>query len=144
MSDQSPPSEHDQLGWLMGEVDRLRAELEQARKERDELRASHNRPALDHTRIAHERSEYWDALERIEAAYVEALRAELEKARKQIVTLETQLCASSDDRVRYRDALERTYMALGGWEVFRPVRNTSEMSDVLNWLRDALAGKGQT
>ncbi len=25
MSGQSPPSEHDQLGWLMGEVDRLRA-----------------------------------------------------------------------------------------------------------------------
>ncbi len=39
VSDQSPPSEHDQLGWLMGEVDRLRAELEQARGQSEQLAA---------------------------------------------------------------------------------------------------------
>ncbi len=41
MSDQTPPSEHDQLGWLMGEVDRLEAELEQARAEIDTVRDSY-------------------------------------------------------------------------------------------------------
>ena len=30
MSDQAPPSEHDQLVWLAAEVDRLRAELQSA------------------------------------------------------------------------------------------------------------------
>ncbi len=78
---QSPPSEHDQLGWLMGEVDRLEAELEQARKERASMNV-----ALDAT------------VRRAESA-----EAELKQERE-----DAQTCPHSNcDAQRWREALEQ-------------------------------------
>ncbi len=137
MSDQSPPSEPDQLGWLMGEVDRLRAELEQERE------ARHAAESLNAGRVVEAR-ENW-------SARVDALEAELEQARKERDDAKANASYNAlryTKEQRYRDALER----LGSRQAFGSALDldhstrkaiVAELLARIYFARDALAGEGQ-
>ncbi len=88
VSDQSPPSEHDQLGWLMGEVDRVRAELEQARKAAEAEAQLANEYHAELEQARKERDEFFEEARTYWALVLEA-KSVVEKAQ------------------RYRDALVR-------------------------------------
>ncbi len=85
MSGQSPPSEHDQLGWLMGEVDRLRAEIEQQARSFEEERNLYQRLHRDARAELEQARKEVDAALAMREQYEEkfdGLEAELEQARK--------------------------------------------------------------
>ncbi len=109
VSDQSPPSEHDQLGWLMGEVDRVRAELEQARKAAEAEAQLANEY---HAELEQARKERGDLAIALDATVRRAENAEAERDeailwRERESDSDAQTCPHSNcDAQRWRAALE--------------------------------------